>query len=224
MSADLSNVDPRRVAPDTTRLLVIDVQNDFCAPGGWFDAKGSALEHIDAAADRLSTFLPVARAAGVEVIFVQAIYDAIYLSEPMLERHARLNLPIEHCRTGTWGADFYKVSPLETDLIIQKHRYSAFVDTELNALLRAQKVENLILAGVTSNVCVESTARDGYMLDYHICFLSDCSATYDPAAHEATLANIRRAFGVVARADEVEGIWRGGGYLDERDEPVASAN
>ncbi len=213
MSTTSSDLDATRVTPSNTRLLIIDVQNDFCAPGGWFDAKGSALAHIDAAVDRLVSFIPVAREAGVQPIFVQAIYDEIYLSEPMVERHKRLDLPLEHCQTGTWGADFYKVSPLDTDLIIRKHRYSAFIDTELNALLRAQKVENLILAGITSNVCVESTARDGYMLDYHICFLSDCSATYDPAAHEATLANIRRAFGVVASADEVEEAWRSTGHL-----------
>lgn len=202
-----------RVDPATSRMLVMDVQNDFCAPGGWIARNGADLRWIDAAVERLDAFLGFARSAGVQPIFVRAIYDKIYLSPPMLERHRRTGLSIEHCQEGTWGAEFYGVAPLEGEIVITKHRYSAFVDTELNALLRAQRVENLIVTGVTSNVCVESTARDGYMLDYHIVFVSDCSATYDDAAHEATLANIRRAFGIVAGMDEIVDAWREAGAL-----------
>jgi ureidoacrylate peracid hydrolase len=207
-----------RVDPATTRFLVIDVQNDFCAKGGWFDEYANDLTLIHEAVDRLVGFIDVARAAGVAPIFVRAIYDRIYLSPPMLERHARTGLGIDHCREGTWGAEFFRVRPLEDELVFTKHRYSAFKDTELNAYLRAQRVENLILAGITSNVCVESTARDAYMLDYHVVFLSDASATYQAEAHEATLANIRRAFGIVASTDEVADAWRSLGAL-----PAAAA-
>ena len=202
-----------RVDPERTRFLVIDVQNDFCAKGGWFDEYANDLTLIHEAVDRLVAFIDVARQAGVPPIFVRAIYDRIYLSPPMLERHARTGLGIDHCREGTWGADFFRVKPLEGELIFTKHRYSAFKDTELDAYLRAQRVENLILAGITSNVCVESTARDAYMFDYHVVFLSDASATYQADAHEATLANIRRAFGIVASSDEVADAWRSTGAL-----------
>lgn len=202
-----------RVDPATTRFLVIDVQNDFCAEGGWFDKHGSDLRSIHEAVDRLVGFIDVAREAGIPPIFIRAIYDEIYLSPPMLERHARTGLDTAHCRTGTWGAEFFRVAPREDELVITKHRYSAFKDTELNALLRAQRVENLILAGTTSNVCVESTARDAYMIDYHVVFLSDASATYQVEAHEATLANIRRAFGIVASTSEVTEAWRSMGLL-----------
>ena len=197
-----------RVDPATTRFLVIDVQNDFCAEGGWFDKNGSDLTLIHEAVDRLVEFIDVARAVGMPPIFVQAIYDEIYLSPPMLERHARTGLGIDHCQSGTWGAGFFRVAPRDDELVFKKHRYSAFKDTELNALLRAQRVENLIVAGITSNVCVESTARDAFMLDYHVVFLSDGSATYQAEAHEATLANIRRAFGIVASISEVTEAWR----------------
>jgi ureidoacrylate peracid hydrolase len=207
---------PERVDPATTRFLVIDVQNDFCAEGGWFDKHGNDLVLIHEAVDRLVGFLDVARAVGMPPIFVRAIYDQIYLSPPMLERHARTGLGIDHCQSGTWGAEFFRVAPRDDEIVITKHRYSALKDTELNALLRAQRVENLIVAGITSNVCVESTARDAYMLDYHVVFLSDGSATYRAEAHEATLANIRRAFGIVASIAEVTEVWRSVGLL--RDE------
>jgi ureidoacrylate peracid hydrolase len=211
---------PERVDPQKTRFLVIDVQNDFCAEGGWFDEYANDLTLIHEAVDRLVAFIDVARQAGVPPIFVRAIYDRIYLSPPMLERHARTGLGIDHCREGTWGAEFFRVQPLEGELVFTKHRYSAFKDTELNAYLRAQRVENLILAGITSNVCVESTARDAYMFDYHVVFLSDASATYQAEAHEATLANIRRAFGIVASTREVAGAWRSTGALPAASGPA----
>jgi ureidoacrylate peracid hydrolase len=211
---------PERVDPATTRFLVIDVQNDFCAQGGWFDKHGNDLRLIHEAVERLAGFIDVARQAGVPPIFVRAIYDEIYLSPPMLERHARTGLDTAHCRTGTWGAEFFRVAPKQGELVINKHRYSAFKDTELNALLRAQRVENLIVAGITSNVCVESTARDAYMLDYHIVFLGDGSATYQAEAHEATLANIRRAFGIVANISEVTEAWRSLGALPSEERAV----
>jgi ureidoacrylate peracid hydrolase len=196
-----------------TRLLVVDVQNDFCAPGGWIDRHGADLDGIHRAVDKLMWLIPRARAAGIKPIFVRAIYDLIYLSPPMLERHKRLGFSTAHCQSGTWGADFFGVHPEEGDIVITKHRYSAFVDTELGPLLRAQRVENLIVTGITSNVCVESTARDAYMLDYHVVFPSDCSATYEEAAHFATLQNIRRAFGIVTDAAEIVGAWERLGLL-----------
>jgi ureidoacrylate peracid hydrolase len=213
MSGDGLSLPLERVDPAITRFLVIDVQNDFCAKGGWFDEYANDLTLIHDAVDRLVGFIEVARAAKVPPIFIRAIYDRIYLSPPMLERHARTGLGIDHCREGTWGAEFFRVAPRADELVFTKHRYSAFKDTELNAYLRAQRVENLILAGITSNVCVESTARDAYMLDFHVVFLSDASATYQAEAHEATLANIRRAFGIVASAAEVEEAWRSTGAL-----------
>jgi ureidoacrylate peracid hydrolase len=205
-------------------LVVVDVQNDFCAPGGWFDRQGHDLTSIREAVDRLVRFLPFARRAGMSPIFVRAIYDDIYLSRPARERLERVGWTIDSCQSGTWGAEFFRVAPEEGELCIVKHRYSAFVDTELNAVLRAQRIENLILCGVTSNVCVESTARDAFMLDYSVVFLSDCSATINPAAHQATLANIKTAFGIVAASDEAIEVWQAAGFLkDAESEPPGAA-
>ncbi len=93
--------------------------------------------------------------------------------------------------------------------MVKKHRYSAFVDTDLDLVLRSLGVKTLIMTGVATNVCVESTARDGCFHDYYVVFLSDCTATNDgPAAQEATLENMRRHFGVVASADEVVAAWQ----------------
>jgi ureidoacrylate peracid hydrolase len=202
-----------RVAPATTRLLVVDVQNDFLADGGWFANHGHDLGAMRRAVDNIERFLPVARAAGVRPVFIRAIYDEKWLSKPMLERHQLVGLDRQHCQEGTWGAEFYVVRPQPGDDVVVKHRYSAFIGTELAPLLRAQGVENLLIVGVTTNVCVESTARDGYMLDYHVVLVEDCTASYSEEPHRATLANIRRAFGRVVTAAEVAAVWREAGLL-----------
>jgi ureidoacrylate peracid hydrolase len=99
--------------------------------------------------------------------------------------------------------------------VVVKHRYSAFTGTELDPLLRAQGVENLIFTGITSNVCVESTARDAYMYDYHVVVVSDLTATYAQAPHDATLENIRRAFGRVVTSGEIVDVWRAANLLPQ---------
>lgn len=208
-----SGLPPERVAPATTRLLVVDVQNDFLADGGWFAKHGQNLDGMREAVQNADRLIGVARSAGVRPIFIQAIYDEKWLSKPMLERHQLVGFDTHHCQEGTWGAEFYVVSPAPDDEVIVKHRYSAFIGTELDTLLRAQGVENLIIVGVTTNVCVESTARHGYMLDYHIVVVDDCTASYDEEPHQATLANIRRAFGRVASSDQIVSVWREAGLL-----------
>lgn len=204
-----------RVDPATTRLLVVDVQNDFLADEGWFGKHGQDLTLMRQAVDNVQRFIPIARAAGVKPIFVRAIYDEKWLSKPMLERHQLVGFDSHHCQEGTWGADFYVVRPEPDDDVITKHRYSAFIGTDMDPLLRAQGVENLIIVGVTTNVCVESTARDGYMHDYHIVVVEDCTASYSEEPHLATLANIRRAFGRVATTEEIIAAWREAGLLQE---------
>jgi len=88
-----------------------------------------------------------------------------------------------------------------------KHRYSAFINTRLDSVLRTYKTKNLILTGVGTNVCVESTARDGFMMDYNIVFTSDCTAAGSPSLHASTLENMRLHFGTVASAEEIIAAW-----------------
>src|SRR5262245_42901574 len=202
-----------RVDPATTRLLIVDVQNDFLADGGWFAKHGEDLEGMRRAVKKADRLLGIARSAGVKPIFIQAIYDEKWLSKPMLERHALVGLDTKHCQEGTWGADFYVVKPEPEDEVIVKHRYDAFLSPPLDMLLLLQGVDNLIFAGVTTNVCIESTARHGYMLDYHIVVVDDCSASYSPDTHQATLTNIRRAFGRVTTFDELVSVWHEAGLV-----------
>ena len=81
--------------------------------------------------------------------------------------------------------------------ICTKHRYSAFVGTDLELILKSQGVEYILVTGVATNVCVESTARDGYHRDYNVILIEDCCGAYDQQEHAATLNNISKFFGTV---------------------------
>lgn len=208
MSAPLRLTLADKVAPARACLLIIDVQNDFCSPDGYWGQVANDRSAVIAMMPRLHKLIDAARAAGTLVVFVQAIYDEHFLSAPWRERNVRRKLEVARCLSGSWGADFYEVKPRPTDIVIQKHRYSAFIDTELDMILRVRGVETLIMTGVATNVCVETTARDGFMKDYYIVFASDCTAAKSAAAQEATLHNIRENFGVVASAEEIIAAWQ----------------
>lgn len=195
-------VDPRHAA-----LLIVDVQNDFCAVDGFFHRIGREMSMIQATVPGLAKFLEEARQVGLPVIFIQAIYDEAYLSGPMKEMSERRGIRESLCLSGTWGADFYVIRPLPHELVVQKHRYSAFAGTELDLILRNSGVKTIIVCGVSTNICVESTARDGYFLNYYIVLVSDCSASNSESLHRATLENIQNNFGVTATAEEIIGAW-----------------
>ncbi|MGA2393898.1 MAG: isochorismatase family cysteine hydrolase [Candidatus Lustribacter sp.] len=193
------------VVPAKSAVLVVDVQNDYCHPDG---ALGKAGLPTGAAMDmlpNLQRLLAAARAGGTPVIFIKTTHTPETDSESWTWRSAGISGGV--CRQDTWGAEFTEVAPTDDEPVVIKHRYSAFINTRLDSVLRTLKIENLIMTGVSTNICVESTARHGYMLDYHIVFLSDCTAAYTPEEHEGALYNMRTHFGVVATADDVIAAW-----------------
>ena len=193
------------VAPSKTAILVVDVQNDFCEPAG---ASGKAGRDTNAAMAMIPTlqqFLDAAREQGTNVIFIQTIHEPSTDSDAWIGRRA--NPDARNCLKGTWGTEFTGIAPRESEPVVIKHRYSAFLNTRLESVLRTLKVENIIVLGVATNVCVESTARHGFMLDYHTVLVSDCSSAYDRAAHDLTLQTHARHFGHVATAKEIIDTW-----------------
>ena len=213
----------QKVDPEHAALIVIDVQNDFCADDGFFGAEGYDLKQIKAAVPRLAGLIQQARAAGVKVVFIRSVYDPHHLNEPMRERNLRRGLGKTRCTSGAWGTEFFHVSPIEGEPVVTKHRYSAFQGTDLHIILRAWGIRTLIVTGVTTNVCVESTCREGYFLDHYIVLVGDCAATTNEdrkdltseEIHRWTLTNIELTFGVVVNASEVVAAWRKVGALPD---------
>lgn len=191
--------------PERCVLIVVDVQNDFCHDQGAFGRAGKDLRLVQAAVDRILGFVEVARRARVPLIWVRTQHDRWTDSSTWLGREVRA--PGEICRTGSWGAEWYRVSPTPEECVVVKHRYSAFVGTRLPVVLRALGRPVLLLAGITTNVCVESTARDAFMRDYEVVLVEDAAGAPTKAEHDAALHNLRTYFGRVLDAATIEAHW-----------------
>jgi ureidoacrylate peracid hydrolase len=203
-----------KVRPEHCALVIVDVQNDFCAEGGAMHREGRDLSLVKAMVPRLAALIDAARLAGVRCVWVRNVYNTgpnWYLSEVWLEhaqrrrRGAYLTIPV--CEPNAWNGDFFEIRPRPDEAIVTKHRYGAFESSDLDLVLRSQGIRTVIMTGVATNVCVETTARQAFLRDYYVVFLSDCTATYSQADHDATLRNIDAFFGEVVNAAEVQACW-----------------
>jgi ureidoacrylate peracid hydrolase len=199
-------------------VLVIDMQNDYCHPDGCQAALGTDVSLAADMAPQLERFLAHARARGIRIVFVRTQHSPWTNSATWLARgryrHARSDRQL--CAPGTWGAEFYAGiqprqspdwSPINHDYVVTKHRYSGFVGTDLELVLRAQQIRTLILTGTASDGCVEATARDGFMRDYAIVYVSDCSVASTLEKHQACLDRVR-SWATVAAADDIASVWQ----------------
>jgi ureidoacrylate peracid hydrolase len=188
-------------------LLVVDVQNDFCHPEGLFAKAGLELTGIQASVEKLLPLIDVARSSGLPVIFVKTFHDAWNNSAGFVQRQMRKAARAEICATGTWGADYYRVKPTKDDCEVVKHRYSAFVGTTLEVILRSLERQTVVVTGVTTNVCVESTIRDAYMRDYRPVLVADCTGAPTRLEHESAIHNVRTYFGSVTDSVSLLNLW-----------------
>jgi ureidoacrylate peracid hydrolase len=202
----LSTLD-KKAAPENAALIVVDVQNDFCANGGFFHKIGADMAAIQRKVPNLIRLIDKARAAGVLVVFIQAIYDPKDLSDAMRERNLRRRVEMPRCLTGSWGADFYGVKPLPGEPVVIKHRYSGMINTELETVLKRHGIKSLLLTGVATDTCVESTGRDAYFVDYYVTMVEDCCGAFNEQDHKGALARFDRDYGAIVTSRDVLATW-----------------
>lgn len=193
-----------KVKPSHTALLVIDVQRDYFCKGGIIDLMGHDYEGNRSILSGLRRFVEEARKYLVTIIFTrQTMFP--YLRSPVVVEHytrAKMIRPFN-----PENEEFYEITPAPEDIVIRKHRYSAFIGTHLDHALRAKGIRTLILTGVATNVCVESTARDGFMMDYHIVIPADLTAGVSEQAKQMSLYNINTFFGEVVESERILETW-----------------
>jgi nicotinamidase-related amidase len=180
-------------SPARRALLIIDVINDLEFPGG-----EKVLPWAQRMVGRLTAVMDRARAAGVPVIYVNDNFG-----------HWRSNFPdvIRHCtRPEARGREIVlQLTPKPEDFFILKPKHSAFFATSLVPLLEFLEVEELIMAGIATNICVLFSAHDAHMHEYKIAVLSDCCAAESDVDHNVALDQLKRFLGVrVCRGDELE--------------------
>jgi len=180
-------------------ILVIHVQNDYCHEDGCFARGNSDVSASQKMVPNLNEFLTEARQYKVPIIHIQSIHGKWTNSPVWISRHRRKNINAEKMlQPDSWGIEFYKVIPQPDDYIVVKHRYSAFVDTELDLVLRSQGIKTIIVAGVVTNACVETTAWHGFMKDYYVMVLEDCTAAGSADEHESALSSMGKYFAAIA--------------------------
>lgn len=202
---------PTPITADLARsaLIVIDMQNDFCTPGGWLDGIGVDVSPLAPASEALQKLVPAARSAGMPVVWVNWGNRLDQANLPPGVAHVYdpegKGVGIGHempngsrvLTRDSWGAALIDgLSREPEDISVDKYRMSGFWDTPLDSILRNLRVDTLFLSGVNSDQCVYSTLIDAACLGYDVVMVDDASATTSPSfCHEATLYNTRQCFG-----------------------------
>jgi ureidoacrylate peracid hydrolase len=207
---DPLTVDLRRMA-----VLVIDMQNAFASKGGMLDLSGLDISNVATIIEPIKNIIDVSRAQGIRVIYIAhrlspdlreigPLTPYAYNKMEMEVWHKKPDMRNRIILRGTWGAEIIdELKPQPTEIVIEKKRFSAFAGTELDMTLRTFGVKYLVFTGVTTNVCVESSLRDAYHLDYFPILLSDATVAPKPAMYEATIANVRQVFGWVTTTTRI---------------------
>ena len=201
-----------QLAPEQTALIVIDMQNAYTSQGGYLDLAGFDVSKTKPVVENIKKAVDAAHAAGIQVIYFKNGWDEQYveaggIDSPNFHKSNALKTMRKHpelqgtlLAKGHWDFELIdELQPLPQDIVIEKPRYSGFFNTALDSMLRCKGIRNLVFVGIATNVCVESTLRDGFFLEYFGVALADACYQAGPAeAHAASLYNIKTFFGWVS--------------------------
>ncbi|MFC0469188.1 cysteine hydrolase [Halalkalibacter kiskunsagensis] len=184
-------------------LLVIDMQNDFVADGGAFDQAGFDVARYQALEPVIYEMIDNARQSKIPVVFITMEHNEENDGEAAWkQRRVARNHP-NSCRAGTWGVQPYgRLIPQENEKRFQKHRYSAFVNDNLEIYLNELQIETLVLTGINTNVCVESTARAAHEKDFHVVLVEGATTCAYEDVYQASIKNFARHFGAITTSEK----------------------
>lgn len=180
-----------------TALLVIDFINDIAHLEGKFTATAQFVDKYNVI-EHANQVIHFARQHGIPIVLVKVGFGAGYLECPEnspvfggAKKHGALQL-------NTWGTEFHeKLAIQASDLVIIKHRVSAFYATPLEAFLRANQIQNIILTGVSTDMAIQTTAREAHDRDYQVIIVADACGAGSLETHEFTLKELQRIAKVV---------------------------
>jgi ureidoacrylate peracid hydrolase len=196
------------------------MQNGYCSPGGYFAHLGVDLSPTQRVIPAVSRLVDIARRAAIQVVWLQNGWDAdLKEAGGPQSVNQRKGNSLKLMRTrpelygklltkGGWDYDIVKeLTPEPQDLIVPKPRYSGFAGTALDSMLRSRRIETLLVCGVATNVCVESTIRDAFFLEYFPVLVRDaCYQAGPDFAQQATIYNVEQFFGWSSTVDDVAAV------------------
>lgn len=212
--------EPLEIDPAKTAVIVIDMQNAYASPGGYLDLAGFDISGAARVIENTRGVLEVARRAGVQVLYFQNGWDPDYVeaggpgspnwhkSNALKTMRARPELAGTLLARGTWDYELVDaLKPQPGDICLHKTRYSGFFNSQLDSVLRSRGIRNLVFVGIATNVCVESTLRDGFFLEYFGIVLEDATHQAGPEfVQQAAIYNIETFFGWVSSVADFKGV------------------
>jgi ureidoacrylate peracid hydrolase len=212
--------EPIRLNPAETAVIVVDMQNAYSTPGGYVDLAGFDIAGARGTITNIKRTLDSARVAGVLVVYFQNGWDPDYVeaggpgspnwhkSNALKTMRARPELQGQLLAKGTWDyAIVEELQPQKGDILIPKTRYSGFFNTNVDSVLRARGIRTLVFVGIATNVCVESSLRDAFHLEYFGVMLEDATHHLGPDfIQKASVYNVEKFFGWVASVDDFCGV------------------
>jgi len=203
--------EPLRVSVEETAIVVIDMQNAYASQGGYVDLAGFDISGAAGTIGQIAKVLETGRQAGVLIVYLQNGWDPDYVeaggpgspnwhkSNALKTMRARPELQGQLLAKGGWDYELVEpLAPQPGDIVLPKTRYSAFFNSGLDSTLRARGIRNIVFVGIATNVCVESTLRDGFHLEYFGVMLEDATHHLGPPAmQQASVYNVEKFFGWV---------------------------
>lgn len=213
LAEDLHHVDAAALAgmiePKTTALVVVDIQVDFAAPHGLLGRHGVDLSSAEAAIDNCEKLVAAARASGTTVALMRVVTSPETDSRALKTLMVRRGQPGGEaiCRLADGGADYYRIFPKEGDIEIAKLLYDSFHGTDLDTQLRARGIQTLVICGLSTDCCVDQTARSAFHHGYDVFLVSDATAAYEPGLHESSLCAMEKNCALLTTTKAVEKAW-----------------
>jgi nicotinamidase-related amidase len=216
---DVPTEDHELVVPAQTALVIIDYQNDCCSVGGTGHKVGADISMYETTIPRTAEFAGLCRRIGIPIINVQmcTLPDGKSDSPSWMRLRMRAKKNFDARNHGlwdftlkdSWGAEFVEaVKPQPGDYVVTKFRSSAMINTNLDLILRSNGIRNVLVAGCTTEGCVESTVRDLGFYDYFPVLLSDCVGSDCRDLHEASMRVMSAYRTDVMASAQVVSIWK----------------
>ncbi len=215
--------EPIEIDTCSTAVVVVDMQNAFTATGGVFDLAGIDISQSGRIVRKIRKILDTTRNAKVKIVYLKMGYkedlsDAGGPSSPNRYKETALCLAMDDpdsngklLTENSWHSEIVEeLRPRPEDTVIVKSRYSGFTGTELESVLRAYKIQYLLFTGMAANVCVESTLRDAFCLDFWPILIRDATLQAGPEIlYQATVQNVENHFGWTLTTEEFLETFRG---------------